>query len=758
MSRGPFWSRDRLAVRLVAILAALCVPLAGTAARGEGAEPYDWANVTVGAGGFAPNIVFSRAEPGLAYLRTDMGGAYRWDAREERWVPLQDGTPVGSYTGIESIAADPVNPGTVYLAAGMGWWGEAAIWRSRDRGASWTVFEVPFKMGGNEPGRGLGERLAIDPNHPSTLLFGSRHDGLQRSDDSGQTWRKVAEFPHAGLGTPARRVAHAGISFVLFEPASGRPGEGSRTIYAAVADPAEQHLYRSDDGGESWTAVLGEPAAEMLPVKGELDAAGNLYIAYATGIGPNDIEDGAVWRLETRGGRWTDITPDPGSEGGFMGLSIDRSKPGRLAVSSINRWHPGDTVWLSDDHGRSWRDLGPRSRRDTSISPFLNWGEEEADFGHWTAGLAIDPFNGGTLAYTTGATVYRTDEGGKRAGTMLWRPWVRGIEQTAVITIISPTGGAPLISGFGDLGGFVHDRLDVSPPHMHLEPQLSNTNNLDYAGLAPHVVVRSGSRRTQDPDGATLGWSEDGGHTWHALRIPPLAVGDTPARRYDLSGEAPISVSADSAVFVVGTPVTVVTRDYGRTWEAIEDLPVGARVIADKADPSLFYAVDFAGSRLYVSRDGARTFSPAAAKGLPAILVRVGRTDREAQPALVATPGSAGDIWLLSGHRLYRSRDAGGTFDLASADDIGISLFGLGKAAHGHDDPAIYAVGEKANQPGVLRSDDGGASWVRINDDAHQWGLRFRAVSGDPRLYGRVYVATDGRGLLYGDPARVAGN
>ena len=42
---------------------------------------------------------------------------------------------------------------------------------------------------------------------------------------------------------------------------------------------------------------------------------------------------------------------------------------------------------------------------------------------------------------------------------------------------------------------------------------------------------------------------------------------------------------------------------------------------------------------------------------------------------------------------------------------------------------------------------------LRINDDAHQWGLRFRAISGDPRRYGRVYIATDGRGLLYGDPA-----
>jgi hypothetical protein len=55
-------------------------------------------------------------------------------------------------------------------------------------------------------------------------------------------------------------------------------------------------------------------------------------------------------------------------------------------------------------------------------------------------------------------------------------------------------------------------------------------------------------------------------------------------------------------------------------------------------------------------------------------------------------------------------------------------------------------------QAGVWRSLDGGLNWSRINDDAHQWGLRFRAVSGDPRRFGRVYLATDGRGILYGDP------
>ena len=466
---------------LRSLIAALALAFAAASfAHDLPSEAYDWRNATVGGGGFAPNIVFSTIEPNLAYLRTDMGGAYRWDANDQRWIPLQDGTAVGSYMGVESVAPDPIDPETVYLAAGMGRWGEAAIWRSHDRGATWAVFPVSFKMGGNEDGRGLGERLAIDPNRTSTLYFGSRHDGLQRSVDAGRTWSKVAGFPYGGLGTPAGRgQTHGGISFVLFDRASGKPSKGSPVIYAAVADPAQQHLYRSTDGGKSWTAVPGGPGADMLPVKGVLDDEGNLYIDYCTGIGPNGIEHGSVWRLETRTGKWRDITPDRISEGGYMGLSVDRRQPGRLAVSSVDRWHPGDTAWVSKDYGRSWQDLSQRSQRDTSASPFLNWGKDKTEFGHWIAGLAIDPFAGGTIVYTTGDTVYRTDEADKREGAIPWRPWVAGIEQTAVITLISPTGGAPVISGFGDLAGFVHDRRDVSPAGMHHNPTQTKTNKID---------------------------------------------------------------------------------------------------------------------------------------------------------------------------------------------------------------------------------------------------------------------------------------
>jgi hypothetical protein len=52
---------------------------------------------------------------------------------------------------------------------------------------------------------------------------------------------------------------------------------------------------------------------------------------------------------------------------------------------------------------------------------------------------------------------------------------------------------------------------------------------------------------------------------------------------------------------------------------------------------------------------------------------------------------------------------------------------------------------------GVYRSEDQGATWQRIDDLQHQFGY-INYLTGDPRLYGRVYLGSGGRGILYGDP------
>jgi hypothetical protein len=65
--------------------------------------------------------------------------------------------------------------------------------------------------------------------------------------------------------------------------------------------------------------------------------------------------------------------------------------------------------------------------------------------------------------------------------------------------------------------------------------------------------------------------------------------------------------------------------------------------------------------------------------------------------------------------------------------------------------PALFLAGAVGGVRGIFRSDDAARSFVRITDDRHQWGLVLH-LTGDPKVHGRVYVGTHGRGTLYGDP------
>jgi photosystem II stability/assembly factor-like uncharacterized protein len=739
------------------ILVTLCTMIACGAAPPR-SQPYVWRNVKVVAGGFIPGIVFSRVEKGLAYLRSDMGGCYRWDASERKWIPMHDHFGESSYFGGESIAPDPIDANVVYIAAGMYRDVPSAILRSRDKGKTWEIFRVSFRMGGNEDGRGVGERLAVDPNDNRILYFGSRHDGLMRSSDCGETWHVVESFPLKGRGLPEQgKPTNGGLSFVVFDPRSGARGSPTNTIFVGSTDPGSQpRLYRSDDAGKTWQPIDGA-TPDLLPVKAEIDDAGVLYITYANGIGPNGVIDGAVMKLDTKTNRWTDITPDKRPDrpkGGYMGLSLDRQHPGTLAVATMNRWSPVDTVWRSTDGGETWHDIcSAGSERDVSLSPFLLWGKDQSKLGWWMAALAIDPFDSDHAAYATGATVYATNDFSRVGNNepTHWRVWADGIEQTAVITLLSPSAGAHLLSGFGDIGGFVHEDLDQSPPQgMYNHPMFGNTNTLDYAERQPNVIVRSGQPHEGEPP---LAWSDDGGRTWQGMKIPSDAPVDARQERRRWRPTPAVVTSADGSTFMLMTRPPMITRDRGQTWSKSSGLPDSARPVPDRLDPARFYAIDFNAGKLYTSTDGGATFVASDATCLPDDLAGDEPTWHEAAWPLVATIGKSSDLWLVSKSGLFHSTDAGRTFAKIGGD-VHVEALSFGKAPDGTDYPSLFAIGTNGNGlKAIWRSDDAGQSWIRVNDDQHQYGTRFRCIAGDPRVFGRVYVGTDGRGIVYGEPA-----
>jgi photosystem II stability/assembly factor-like uncharacterized protein len=710
------------------------------------AVPYQWKSVTILGGGFVSGIIFSPVAKDLIYARTDVGGAYRYNPADKSWIPLTDMFPRDTnFLGIESIAPDPVDANKVYMAVGtyvQSWAGNGAILRSSDKGASWKKADMPIKMGGNEYGRSNGERLAVDPHATNTLFFGSRKNSLWKSTDAGASWNKVDTFP---VATDPNGI---GIVFVLFDPKSGAAGKPTQHLYAGVAKTESgAGLYESADGGATWKPVPKQPTGVM-PTHAAFDANGLLYLSYANGPGPNDVTDGSVNTYNAKNGSWSNITPAAPSGAdkfGYGGLAVDAAHPGTLMVTTIDRWTKGDEIFRTVDGGKSWKALNPTAVHDDAGAHYLYWERDKPSSSGWMGDIDIDPFNPGHAMYVTGQGLWATDDAtSAEAGKPThWVFLDRNLEETVVAGLSSPPSGPPLLSSVGDLGGFRHDDLDKpSPTGMFQTPIFGSGTGLDFAWKKPEIVARVGYAGGAGKHGAI---SIDGGKTWKPFAAEPPG-----------NGAGSIAVSADGETFVWAPKGgnASFSHDRGATWVRAEGLPEPAKIpdwapinlrpAADRVNPQKMYAYDSLKGRSFASTDGGAHFveTSSTMPNLPDYNLGSGSAQ--------TTPGVEGDVWLTTGKELYHSTDSGKSYkSLSNVDES--DAVGFGKAPPGKDYPALYLIGKVGGNAGFFRSDDGGTNWVRINDEQHQYGFT-GVITGDPRVYGRVYIGTGGRGILYADP------
>jgi len=790
---------------LFMIAAFACVSLLtpNLAVNSAGSVPYKWQNVKIGGGGgFVTGIIYNPTEEGLVYARTDMGGAYIRNKKTLEWEPLTDWVYPDEWNllGCESLATDPVDTNRVYIAAGTytnSWTSmNGYILRSEDYGKTWERTELPFKFGGNMPGRSIGERLAIDPNSNNILYFAARSgNGLWKSTDYGKTWSKVESFPNVGNYVEDPNFEYTadnlGLCFVVFDSDKGTKGTPTKDIYVGVADK-KNPLYVSHDAGKTWEPVKGQPTestfkrhnAEALtigiPHHAVINKKGVLFVTYGDRGGPYQCQDGAVYKYDTNTGVWTDITPPSGFNWdgspkyenyyGFGGLSVDAKNPDTIIVSTLESWWPDDNIYRSTDAGETWDSLWVHGNwpsrelkytMDISKAPWLSWdkplnatngglitGMEIMDspspkLGWMIGDIEINPFNSDEMMYVTGATIYGTKnltdwDKGKYINLEVM---ATGIEQTAVLSLICPpVDGVELVSGVGDICGFVHTDLNKGPQLMMNNPVFTNTTGLDYAELNPNIIVRVGTRDKERYEmiKKTVAMSKDGGKTWSEVQ-PNVSYTFPSSSEDDIVQGGTVAVAADGSTFVWSTSTSQGVICYvNGGWKAVDTLPAGADVCSDRVNPKVFYA--YAKNTFYKSEDGGLTFKPV-------------QTGLESPTAKIkAVPGKEGHVWIPGPSTgLTYTTDGGNTINKVN----GITrcdVIGFGKAKAGEDYLAIYICGQIDGLYAVYRSDDMAKNWVRVNDDQHQYGSINYSITGDLRVYGRVFVATNGRGIVYGEP------
>ena len=373
--------------------------------------------------------------------------------------------------------------------------------------------------------------------------------------------------------------------------------------------------------------------------------------------------------------------------------------------------------------------------------------------------IQIDPCDPNHAMFTTGYGGWETFDltDSDRGDPTHWSVMSKGIEETVALQIVSPPSGDPhLISAIGDYGGFVHWDLDKPSPEGNFDhPNYGNTSGVAFAQNDPNILVRVGTLAgNQRGHGTNIACSLDGGKSWQSTASMPTTR----------SAQGSISVNADGTrwIWTPDRSAPFLTEDRGVKWTQISGLPASTRVLADPMNAQRFYAMSLFDGKLFISNDGGETFETKPLV-LPGSLPKAGELDangnnrgdrgddRGGQDRIYATPGIEGDLWIAAYDGLYHSTDTGQTF--VKLDGVEqIHGFGFGKAAPGASTPALFLMGIVNGKDAIYRSDDFAKTWVRINDDRHQYGLLLQII-GDPRIYGRAYVGTHGRGVFYGDPA-----
>ncbi len=490
---------------------------------------------------------------GEAWTRNSVSigdGVYRSTDGGESWVHV--GLPESER--ISKIIVDPRSSDTAYVCVPGKLWSDSTdrgLYKTTDGGKSWTLI-----LKGANPSTGCGS-VAMDPSNPDVLLAGMwdfrrqgwtfrsggngphapSGSGLYRSSDGGKTWSEQTQG-----GLPAKPYGRIAVTFA--------PSE-AKTVYAFV-ESTDSKLMVSHDGGAHWDA--GDKSQWMVWRP--------FYFANLI-VDPKNAQrvfktDGALILSEDGGKSFSAI-------GGFVGMHGDVHD---VFIDPNNSQHvfAGDDggLWVSYDGANKWW-----KSDNLPISQFYHVSLDNADPYHVYGGLQDNSSWVGDSAYPSGITSSRWENMYGGDGF-----WMFADPSDKDYLYAEAQGGT-----IGRVNVHTHETHDIQPKlgaeDLKRFTKLRFNWNTPIA-LSPH-----------DPSTVYIGAqflfrSRDHGHSWERIS-PDLTTNDPQKQKQEQSGGVTVDNSAaetHTTIYSISeSPLTAgliwvgtddgnvqLTRDGGEHW------------------------------------------------------------------------------------------------------------------------------------------------------------------------------------------------
>jgi photosystem II stability/assembly factor-like uncharacterized protein len=554
------------------------------------------------------------------------------------------------------------------------------LWKSTNGGQDWTALA---------PRNTSYYPFAVDPTDPNLVIFGADNfGGLLRSTDGGQSFSQVSfanfyalEFcadasvaygvnnfatteimrsVDRGANWTARGATglplNAGSSNLVPVPYSLGVDHGNfSTVYAGFRHPDYQGIYRSLDGGQTWspgTGLLGINVNEIAP---HPVTAGQVLVATSAGVF-RSVDSGATWSR----------VADPASTGvatlDIQSVAFDRANPLMIYAGGAQRGE----IFFSADGGATW------SRRGSGV------------LANKINSLAGRPGHAGEVLAGTSHTLYRSVNSAQN-----WSVSANGIQAASVESL---QNGSRLRAGLTD--GGVYESLDGSTwTPLNNEGLRTRMPDGKFSGI---VGILEGNRLLVMPFQSPMLSSTTQGATWQ-----PAPTSFPSSAFYQYGGL--ITVSGSGPAHLAATSWGMYkTIDDGATWFwSGTGLPNAAVVkITKKADGSALYA-GTANQGMYKSTDGGGTWVAANGTGLANLEIKSLAYD------------DINDVLLVGTYQgLFASSNGGASYTQLTnpwpTAQMAVDAIVVEDFVHG----ALYVAFQKK----VFRSVDSGQTWTELGD------------------------------------------